>query len=129
PARLTRAEGRKFGFTLAPAFLVFAGLLIWRGRPLLASIAGGIGLLLAAGALVVPERLGPLERGWMAFAHAISRVTTPIILGVVWFLVLTPTGLLRRAFGGNPLVHTTEDGGFWISRGPDGEKSDLRRQF
>ena len=49
--------------------------------------------------------LGPVERAWMGLAHAISKVTTPIVMGVMYLLVLTPVGLLRRRFGGNPLVH------------------------
>ncbi len=41
----------------------------------------------------------------MELAHLISKVTTPIVMGVMYLLVLTPVGLLRRTFGGNPMVH------------------------
>ncbi len=131
PARLTRAEGRKFGFTLAPAFLALAALLLWRGHTTPATIAGAIGGLLGAAGALVPDRLGPVQRGWMAFAHALSRVTTPIFLGIVWFVVITPIGLLRRLAGGNPIRHKERDGGYWIPRGESGAgaRSDLRRQF
>ena len=40
----------------------------------------------------------------MGLAHAISKVTTPIFMGVVYFVVITPIGFIRRrAFGSNPL--------------------------
>ena len=40
--------------------------------------------------------LGPVERAWMGLAGIISKVTTPIFMSVVYFVVLTPVGLLRR---------------------------------
>jgi len=131
PARLTRAEGRKFGFTLAPAFLALAALLAWRGHATPGIIAAGIGTLFGMAALAVPDRLGPVQRGWMAFAHAIAKVTTPIFLGIVWFVVITPIGWIRRLAGGNPIRHEVRGDGYWIVRGDggDGARSDLKRQF
>ena len=40
--------------------------------------------------------LRPVYRGWMRFGLLLSRVTTPLILGIVFFLVITPIGLVRR---------------------------------
>ncbi len=128
PTRLTGAQGRRFGFTLAPAFLALATLLAWRGREMLAIFAAGLGILLGLAAVVVPRRLGPVQRTWMALAHALSRITTPILLGIVWYLVITPIGLLRRAVGGNPLSRREVAGGFWVRRSGSG-RSDLHRQF
>jgi hypothetical protein len=45
----------------------------------------------------------------MKLAHALSKVTTPIFMGIVYFVVLTPIGFIRRSFGGNPLVHKAEN--------------------
>jgi ABC-type spermidine/putrescine transport system permease subunit II len=125
---LSRAQGRRFGFTLAPAFLALAALLFWRDRDTIAIIAASLGVLLGLAAILIPGRLGPVERAWMSFALALSRVTSPIILGIVWYLVLTPMGVLRRAIGGNPLSHREVAGGFWVRR-TDSRRSDLRRQF
>lgn len=88
-----------------------------------------IGGLLLLMALVAPTALGPVERAWMALAHAISKVTTPIFMGVVYFIVLTPIGILRRAFAGSALVNKPQPpGGFWVSRG-ESSRSALDRQF
>jgi hypothetical protein len=125
---LSRAQGRRFGFTLAPAFLALAALLAWRGRETLAIVAAGLGALLGLAALLIPDRLGPVQRAWMTFALALSRITTPIILGIVWYVVITPMGLLRRIVGGNPLTHREVAGGFWVRRTGSG-RSDLHRQF
>jgi len=129
PARLTPAEGRKFALTVGIAFAVLGGISYWRGHsrvgPTLAALGG---LLLLAG-VVVPGRLGPVQRAWMGLAMLLSKVTTPIFMGVVYFVVLAPIGLIRRGLGKNALVvPESSDGGFWISRA-DTPPAPLTRQF
>lgn len=125
---LSRAELRKFGLTVGPAFGALAGLAAWRGHGTVAVVLGSLaGLLIAAG-LVSPGSLAPVERAWMGLARAISKVTTPIFLGIVYYLVLTPVGLLRRTLGRHPLRHPETNDGFWRDRG-EARRSDLERQF
>ena len=129
PARLTAAQGRRFGLTVGGAFLVFAAIAWWRGHPTTTSVLGALGCVLSVAGLVIPTLLGPIERAWMQLAHLISKVTTPIVMGVMYLLVLTPVGLLRRTLGGNPMVHEPEGGSYWKSR-PSGKRAgNLTRQF
>lgn len=128
PARLTPQEGRKFGFTVGLAFAVFAGIAYWRGHTVSWRVLGVLGgALLVAGA-VIPTLLGPVQRGWMGFAHVLSKFTTPIFLGIVYFVVVTPIALFTRGIGRRPLRHAAKDGGFWIPA-PSGGRSDMQRQF
>jgi hypothetical protein len=129
PAGLTAAEGRRFGLTVGAAFLVLTAFLVWRSHLKTAAVFGAIGTLLVIAGLAVPTRLGPVERGWMKFAHLISKVTTPIVMGVMYLLVLTPFGFLRRVFGGNPLEHAPDAGGYWKQRPAGRGRSNLTRQF
>lgn len=129
PARLTAAAGRKFAFTVGTAMLVLAGVVAWRGRRPVALALGAVGVLLLLAGIVAPTRLGPVERAWYALAAAISKVTTPIIMGVLYFGVLTPAGLVARLFGYNALVRARTPTSAWMRR-PDGERrGDLERQF
>jgi len=128
PARLTPGEGRRFGLTVGCAFLVLAGLSWWRDHPRIVPFAAAIGVLLVLGGLVVPGSLGPVYRGWMRLALAMSKVTTPIFLGIVYFVVVTPIGILRRVAGHRSLEHSVGNGGYWVVR-PEPRQSDLRRQF
>jgi len=130
PARLTAREGRRFGLTVGGAFLVLAAIAWWRGGAVATNVFAALGSLLALAGLVIPTSLGPVERAWMGLAHAISKVTTPIVMGVMYIVVLTPVGLLRRTFGGNPLVHPAAGGSYWHPR-PEGKRrsSSLERQF
>ena len=128
PARLTPREGRRFAFPVGLAFLVLAAITWWRDHPLLFRAFGALGGGLLVAGLLVPTYLGPVQRGWMAFAHAISKVTTPVFLAVVYFLVITPVALVMRLAGHRPLTHRERDGGFW-QEPPSGGRSDLTRQF
>jgi len=124
----TAAAGRKFGFTVGAAFVVLAGIARWRGHPVSFTVLGSLGVLLLAGALLAPTALGPVERGWMALARIISRVTTPVFMGIVYFILLTPMGLLRRTFGKSALVHRPGPTGVWLDR-RQSPRGALERQF
>ena len=127
PARLTAPEGRKFAFTLAAAFGALTALLWWRERQTVAIVLGGVAAAFALAGLLLPGRLGPVYRAWMGLAHAISKVTTPIFMGVVYFLVITPIALLRRMAGGNPL-RAYQGASGWVDR-QGSPRGDLTRQF
>ena len=129
PARLTTAEGRRFGFTLGAAFVVLGGLLLWRGRAAAPAVLA-LGVLLLAAALAVPTRLGPLQRAWLGLGTAISKVTTPIFLGVVYFGAILPIGLLLRALGRNSLSRHRPTASCWVPRPAEARsRRDMERQF
>jgi len=129
PARLTPSEGRKFGLMVGGAFLV-AGALMWRrGHLTGAAISGVLGAALVIGGLAVPVRLGPVYRAWMGLALAISKVTTPIVMAVLWYLVLTPAGFLVRRFGHRPLVAPRGAATYWHSRPAGQRQSALDHQY
>jgi hypothetical protein len=115
-ARLTPRQGREFGVKVGLAFGAMALLLLWRHRETAALVAGGLGALLVTGGLLAPSALGPVYRGWMGLALLLSKVTTPLFLGIVYYIVLTPVGVIRRRLGRNPLVQPLSDGSYWIRR-------------
>jgi Saxitoxin biosynthesis operon protein SxtJ len=128
--RLTASQGRRFGLTVGIAFAVFAGIAWWRGHPTASTVLGSLGGTLILAGLVIPTLLGPVERAWMALAHLISKVTTPIVMGAMYMLVLTPVGFLRCRLGGNPLVHAPTERSYWRARPPGSRRSSsLSRQF
>jgi hypothetical protein len=112
------------------ACLVLAALVWWRGKAGMAPWLGGLGGLLVLAGLVIPRQLGPVYRAWMGLALVLSKVTTPIFMGIVFFLVITPVGLLMRALGKRPLEHVGENGGRWMSRSREsGASTGMERQF
>jgi hypothetical protein len=130
PARLTPAQGRRFGLTVGGAFLVLAAVAWWRGHGTTMAVLAALGGTLSVAGLLVPTYLGPVERAWMRLAHLISRVTTPVVMAVMYYVVLTPVGILRRLVSRNPLVHAHADAGFWKIRPADRRRTgSMERQF
>ena len=127
-ARLTTAELRRFGLLVGAVFALLGGVLRWRGghtAPLVLWILGGSLIL---GGLLIPSRMGPVYRAWMGLAKAISKVTTPIVMGGMYYLVITPMGLLARLFGHRALQRPA-GASFWVPRAANDRKSDMTRQF
>ncbi|MGH7703752.1 MAG: SxtJ family membrane protein [Gemmatimonadales bacterium] len=120
---------RRFGLLVGLTFCAIGGVWFWRGHPRAALGAGILGAALVFGGLLVPGRLGPVYRAWMRLATLISKVTTPVFMGVVYFLVIAPAGLLRRTLGSNSLRRRpTEDSGFWV-RHQRRDRDGMERQF
>jgi hypothetical protein len=130
PARkASTSELRKFGLLVGGAFLALAAVLFWRQKPaVVVGTLGTVGALLFVLGGVAPKALGPIYVGWMRFAVLLSRITTPIFMGVIYFVLLTPIGLLMRAFGRHPLRHA-RPGTAWVDRAPGARASSLERQF
>ena len=75
--------------------MAVGAVLLWRDRHLAAAVAGGLGIAMALAAIVIPTRLGPVERGWMALARGISRVTTPVFMALVYYVTVVPIGVVQ----------------------------------
>lgn len=129
PARLTVAEGRKFALTVGAAFLVLAGVTWWRGHPRVSITLAALGGALVLAGLIVPGNLDRVYRAWMGLAHLISRITTPILMGLVYFVVLAPIAFGMRAFGYDPLRQRRRASSGWQPRDPGARRGDLSRQF
>jgi carbamoyltransferase len=118
-----------FGAVLLLFFLVIGGLL---GRALDSDVARNI--LWAAGSLValvyyvVPPLRRPMFVGWMYAAYPIGFVVSHVLLGLVYFGVVTPIGLLMRAVGHDPMARRFDRSAptYWIARKP---VTDVKRYF
>ena len=95
---LSKRELRKFGLTVGTAFAVLGTISWWRGHEIPPRVLWSLGALLFVPGLLVPGILGPVHRAWMAFAMVLGHINTRIILGVVYYLVITPVGLVMRLF-------------------------------
>lgn len=98
--KLDKSELRKFGLVLAVVIL----LLWWLFSPSLAwQWLAGVELIVVLAALFMPVTLTPVHWLLARFSHAISKVLNPLILGIVFYLVVTPMGVIMRLFGYDPM--------------------------
>lgn len=129
PRAITAAEGRRFALTLAVAFGLLGALLHWRGLVMTGLVLAGVAAAFLLGAALAPTRLGPVQRAWMGFALLLSRVTTPVFMGIVYFLVVTPIGLVMRVLGKNPMRPRTGRTSYWVPRSETGGRGGMQNQF
>jgi hypothetical protein len=66
--------------------------------------------VLSAVGLAAPRALRPVYKLWMRFGLVLSKITTPIILGLVFFLMITPIGLFRRMFASDAMARNFHAG-------------------
>jgi len=107
---LDRRGLREFGLVTGGILAGLFGLVLpWlfeTGYPLWPWVAGGV---LALWGLAAPMSLRPVHYWWMRLALLLSRVTTPIVLGVVFLLVFVPTALVMKLFGRDPMARRFDD--------------------
>ena len=98
--KMEKKELRKFGLVLAVVIL----LLWWLFSPSLAwQWLAGVELIVVLAALLVPVTLAPVHWLLTKLSHAISKVLNPLILGIVFYLMITPMGMVMRLFGYDPM--------------------------
>ncbi len=97
---LDRKGLREFGIVTGAIIVVIFGLFFpwildrpWPRWPwVIFGVLGGMGL-------VVPMALKPVYRGWMKFGLFMSKIMTPLIMGLVFFLTVTPMALIMKLLG------------------------------
>jgi len=93
-----KSELRKFGLTVGIAFGILAGLLGWAGKGYYFWFFVIAAVLIIAG-LVQPRLLKYIHKVWMTAALAMGWFMTRVILVVLFYLIVTPIGLLGRILG------------------------------
>jgi hypothetical protein len=101
--RRFRAE-REFGLVVGAAFTLLGSWWLFRGRFFeIARIFVPLGVSLVLLGAIYPRILVYPNQAWMKLAEGLSFISTRIILAFVFFLVLTPIGIIKRAMGWDPL--------------------------
>jgi Saxitoxin biosynthesis operon protein SxtJ len=131
PAAPVRRQLVTFGVTMAAALAVLTAVRIWRrGLDEVAVSALIVAGLLALTAILTPATLAPVYRWWMRLAEILGWINTSIILVIIFFLIVTPLGLLMRLLRRNPLESAGKDGSYWTepSRSSYGDRH-YEKQF
>ena len=126
-----RRELRQFGLTVGIVFGLLGLLFWWRDReiyPLFLALS--VGLIFFG--LTLPTFLKPIQKGWMTLGILLGWVMTRVILIFSFFVIITPIGLLARAFGQIPLQLKPDKNldTYWIRRDTStSDSQDFERQF
>jgi hypothetical protein len=110
-------EVRKFGIMFSIICLGIAGYSYYKSGTVWPWFLGG-SVLFALGGLALRSALRPVYVGWMKFAFVLGWVNTRLILGVFFYAILTPIGVIMRIFGWDPLTRKIDRQAptYWITR-------------
>ena len=125
------SSDRSFGIVF---MFVFSVVGMWQ-----ISLGKSLGWYFFAGAILFfviaitfPSLLGPFNRAWFKFGLLLGQAVNPVILGLVFFLVVTPIGISRRLLGKDSLHLKPKPNlkSYWIDRNPAGPKlGSMTKQF
>ncbi len=131
PEAVKGSSDRGFGLVIA-VVVGIAGLWpVFSGQPPAWWVCAAAGLI-AGVALMRPARLAPLNRLWTRFGLVLHRIVSPCVLALVFFLVVTPIGLLMRLFAHDPLALRFDRSkqGYWTLRpAADDARRSMTKQF
>ena len=124
---------RGFGITFA---VVFALLAIWlwlrKDLPVWAIASAAMSVATLAAAYLAPSALRPFNRLWFKFGMLLHHVVTPVIMGLLFFVVVTPMAYIMRALGKDflRLKIGPDAGNYWVDREPEIDaKTSMKNQF
>jgi hypothetical protein len=115
------SSDRGFGFVFTAVFLLIGLAPLLHGRPIrIWSLVVAAAFL--AVSLIRPGLLQPLNRLWTKFGLLLHRIVNPVVMGAIFFLAITPFGVVMRLLGKDPLRRRFEPGStsYWIVRTPPG---------
>jgi len=114
---------RPFGLIFAAIFLLIALFPLLKGQAI-NLWATYIFAAFAVSALILPRVLTPLNWLFQKFGQVMHKITNPILMGLVFFITVLPTGLILRLLGKDPMNRKLDPmaASYWIER-EDGKLS------
>ena len=121
------SSNRSFGIVFFVVFLLIALYpLTYGGEIRIWSLI--ISILFLILGLLNSKILAPLNKIWFKFGILLGKIVSPLIMGIIFFLVVTPIGLIMRLLGKDVLnLKYNKNKSYWIEK--NGPKSKMKNQF
>ena len=124
----TKSEIKKFSYLVGGILILISLYILWKGTSDFRILFGiGSGLILLG--IIVPTILKPIYYVWMVFAAILGWFMTRVILSIVFYLIVTPIGLIAKIFRKKflDLSFITDDNTYYNYR--NDTVSDIEKQF
>jgi hypothetical protein len=129
--KVVAGSDRSFGLVMAAALGIVTALNVWHaGR--IWPWSGTLAALFVAASLLQPSVLHPLNLIWMKLGLLLHRIVNPIVMGLLFFGTVLPTGIVMRLMGRDllRLKREPDAASYWIVRTPPGPAGEtMRDQF
>jgi hypothetical protein len=114
---LTNAQARKSALAVGAVLLGIAAWNVYRGRTTVVLVFGALGAALVVVGLLVPLAARAFHVAWMRLAVLLGHVNSRVLLTLVYYLVVTPYGVVTRLVGRDPLRRRgAKDESYWVER-------------
>ncbi len=123
-------SNRKFGFFLTVIFLAACSYFFFVGTVTTAGIFGSLAMLFLLVTIAKDDVLLPLNKLWMRIGLLLGMIVSPIVLGLIFFVLFTPIALIMRVIGRDELrLRLSEKESHWNERGTATQTDPFKYQF
>ena len=120
-------SNRNFGIVFTIVFIIVSFWPLLKGGDLRywSLIVAFIFFILA---LINSKLLTPLNKIWMKFGFLLGKIVSPIVMGIIFFFVVTPTGIIMRLLGKDLLnLKKNNQNTYWIKK--NNKNNNMKNQF
>lgn len=125
-------SNRNFGFLFAGVFALLSAYAAYQGSAP-SKVYGWLiaGVVVGLIAVAAPNLLTPFNKAWMKLGDLMGKVVSPLVLGVIFFVLITPIALIGRLLGRDELrLKKANVNSYWIDRAPPGPVGEsFKNQF
>jgi len=117
----TQKQLRQFGWMVGTVLILIGGWQLYRQiHPTARIVLWSVGGFLVLSGLLTPKILAPGYKIWMRLATVLGWINTRILLGLIFYLIFTPVGLVMRLSGRDPLTQRIDRAAdsYWVDRSP-----------
>ena len=117
-------SNKRFGVFFSIVFILVATYAHWKFKSHFAIFALIPSAFFAIAAFLAPQILSPLNRLWFSLGLLLGKIISPIVLGLIFFVLITPVSLVTRLFGRDELkMKKRSVESYWVDRSPPGPPS------
>jgi hypothetical protein len=121
----TLPTNQKFGWFFVALFAAFGAYAYWKELGVVSAASLSFSVLIATVTTISPQMLSPINRLWYSLGILLGKVVSPIVLGIIFFVLITPISLITRLFGRDELkMKKRSVDSYWIDRSPPGPSAD-----
>lgn len=131
PSASTLPTERRFGGLFAGVFAALALFGLFKGTAIWPWVHGSVALAFVVLAVWLPRSLAPLNRAWFRLGLLMGSVVSPVVLGLLFFGLITPVGCIGRWLGRDELrLRRSDRHTHWVDRSPAGpDPNTYKNQF
>lgn len=124
-------SNKSFGILFGSIFLIIAIYFVFQKNNYFSFVSFLLSFSFFIMSIFKPILLLPLNRLWMRFGLLLSLILNPIVLGVIFFVLITPIGIISRLFGRDELrVKLKEKNSYWVvSNLNNNKETSFKQQF